>query len=492
MIRRVKWHSVSTRLSLILLGLTAGSLVGLGLVLDGSLRRFFVEDAKTQLTRSADVFREAASLTWGNAEMLQHLSSLTAKEGMMQTVIFDAEGQELIRGEDFHRAGVVELPADLIQNTLIDGPQAGQFQVPNDPAFPHWLYATAPVFLEQTEQPVGAIYLAMPLRQPREFARQLNNRVITIALIATGTSAIAALFLSRSITHPLFLLRSQAMKLRAGDYAARSQIRGKDELAELGTLLNDMAARLTQTLQSLQEQEAARRELVANVSHDLRTPLASLRLEIEAVLDGLVTGEQAQEYLQRANRETDFLTQLVEQLLFLAEAEAGTLQIESRAASAVAIAQECLSRMEPTAARAGTALHLTAAENLPKVWVDPALIGAVVLSLLDNAVKYAPSDKGIVVEVRSPVTDEGAGYVPLVVRDHGPGMAPAVLEQVTTRFYRANKARPKGSLGLGMAIAQQVSTLQNAILQIQSEPGEGTRITLLLPVYSSQKRDTDV
>ncbi|MGD1859217.1 MAG: ATP-binding protein [Leptolyngbyaceae cyanobacterium] len=485
----MKWHSVSTRLSLILLGLTAGSLVGLGLVLDSSLRRFFVEDARMQLTRSADVFREAASLTWSDAEMLQHLSSLTAQEGMVQTLIFDAEGQERIRGEDFHGAGIVELPADLIQNTLADGPQAGQFQVPNDSTFPQWLYATAPVFLEETRQPVGAIYVAMPLRQPRAFARQVNNRVITIAVIATGTSAIAALFLSRSITHPLFLLRSQAMKLRTGDYTARSEIRGKDELAELGTLLNDMAARLAQTLQSLQEQEAARRELVANVSHDLRTPLASLRLEIEAVLDGLVTGEQAREYLQRANRETDFLTQLVEQLLFLAEAEAGTLQMESRAASAVAIAQECLSRMEPTAALARIALHLTAAKNLPKVWVDPALIGAVVLNLLDNAVKYAPSDEGIVVEVRSPVTHQGARYVPLVVRDHGPGMEPAVLEQVTQRFYRANKARPKGGLGLGMAIAQQVCTMQNAILQIQSESGKGTCITLLLPVDTVQEGD---
>ncbi|MGD1859215.1 MAG: sensor histidine kinase [Leptolyngbyaceae cyanobacterium] len=78
-----------------------------------------------------------------------------------------------------------------------------------------------------------------------------------------------------------------------------------------------------------------------------------------------------------------------------------------------------------------------------------------------------------------------------MVRDHGPGMEPAVLEQITKRFYPANKARPKGSLGLGMAIAQQVCTMQNAILQIHSEPGEGTCITLLLPVDTSQEGDMD-
>ena len=491
MMRMVKWHSVSTRLSLILLGLTAGSLLGLGLVLDISLKRYFVKDAKMRLTRSADVFREAASLTWDSPEMLQHLSSLTAKEGMLQTVIFDANGQERIRGEDFHGAGVVELPAGLIRNTLTNGPQSGQFRVP-DSTYPWWLYATAPVYLEEGVQPIGAIYLAMPLRQPRAFAQQVNNRVITIAVVATGVSAIAVLFLSRSITHPLFLLRKQAMRLRAGDYSARSQISGKDELAELGTLLNDMAARLSQTLRSLQEQEAARRELVANVSHDLRTPLASLRLEIEAVLDGVVVGAQAQEYLQRASRETDFLTKLVEQLLFLAEADAGTLQMESQAVSAVAIAQECLSRIEPTAARANTPLHLNAAENLPKVWVDPALIGAVVLNLLDNAVKYAPSAEGIVVEVRPPITYEGTAYISLVVRDYGPGMEPAVLEQVTKRFYRASKARPKGGLGLGMAIAHQVCKMQNALLQTESIPAQGTSITILLPVYIIPKKDQNL
>ncbi|MEO0409271.1 MAG: HAMP domain-containing sensor histidine kinase [Cyanobacteria bacterium P01_A01_bin.135] len=481
----VKWHSVSTRLSLILLGLTAGSLLGLGLVLDRSLKRFFVDDAKLQLTRTADVFREAASLTWNDAEMLQHLSSLTAKEGLLQTIIFDADGQERLRGEDFHGAGVVELPADLIGNTLAIGPQSGQFRVPDDPTYPWWLYATAPVYLGESTQPAGAIYVAMPLRQPRAFAQQVNNRVITIAVIATGTSAIAALFLSRSITQPLSLLRRQAMRLRAGDYDARSQIHGKDELAELGTLLNEMAARLAQTLRSLQEQETSRRELVANVSHDLRTPLASLRLEIEAVLDGLVVGAQAEEYLQRANRETDFLTKLVEQLLFLAEADAGTLQMEPQAVSATAIAQECLSRIEPMAVRAKTMLHLNAAEGLPKVWVDPALIGAVVLNLLDNAVNYAPSDKGVVIEVRSPVTREDRPYVPLGVYDHGPGMEPAVLEQVTQRFYRASSARPRGSLGLGLAIAQQVCQMQGVILQIDSEPSGGTRITLLLPVHEA-------
>ena len=235
-------------------------------------------------------------------------------------------------------------------------------------------------------------------------------------------------------------------------------------MAQLSRLLNQMAARLSQTLQALQAQETARRELVANVSHDLRTPLAALRVELEAVLDGIVTGEKAQQYLRRACREIDFLSRLVDQLLLLAKADAGQLQVQPQAVSAVAIAQECLSRMELIAAQSALEICLNAEAALPQVWVDPKLTGQVVLNLLDNAVKYAPASEVINVNARSPITVEGKGYVPLEVRDRGPGIEPAILQRITERFYRASSARPKGGLGLGLAIAQQVCQLQNALL----------------------------
>ncbi|MEL6552789.1 MAG: HAMP domain-containing sensor histidine kinase [Cyanobacteria bacterium J06621_11] len=482
-------RSVSTRLGLILLGLTLGSLLGTALVLDWSLQRFFVQGAQTKLARFSRTFSAQVSPVWDETATVQSWTDLMAKQGLLQVVVFDAEGQERLRGEDVHNSGVVELPPGLIQSALTAGMQSGLFEVPGDSTYPWWLYAAEPIYPAEVQRPplvapIGVTYVAMPLRQPSQFATAVRHRVITTALVVTGVSAIAALLLSRSITQPLERLQQQAIQLKKGDYEARSNIKGKDELAALSNLLNELAIRLAKTLRSLKEQETSRRELVANVSHDLRTPLASLKIELEAMLDGVVVGRQAEEYLRRASRETDFLTQLVEQLLFLAQADAGALEVELRAVSAVAIAQECLSRIEPTAAQLGIRLYLKAEDNLSAVWVDPALIGQVVLNLLDNAVKYAPSEEGIYLAVRSPITFKDGRYIPLEVRDYGPGMDSNILEKVTERFYRASSARPKGSFGLGLAIARQICQMQNARLQIESQLNQGTTVRLLLPIQS--------
>ena len=481
----MKWRSVSIRLSLILLGLTLGSLFGLTLALDMALKRFFVQSAQMRLTRQAEAFATQVEPHWGQNAMVQQWSDLMAQQGALQVVVFNADSAERLRSEGVDRVGVVELPANLIGTTLMQGQQKGRFWVSSDPLYPWWLYGTAPIAQGALSEPVGAIYVAMPLRRPKQFAQQVKGMVIGMAAAAAGVSAVAAMLLSRSITHPLYRLQQQAAQLKAGNYEARSQIKGQDELAQLSRLLNQMAARLSQTLQALQAQETARRELVANVSHDLRTPLAALRVELEAVLDGIVTGKKAQQYLRRACREIDFLSRLVDQLLLLAKADAGQLQVQPQAVSAVAIAQECLSRMELIAAQSALEICLNAEAALPQVWVDPKLTGQVVLNLLDNAVKYAPASEVIDVNARSPITVEGKGYVPLEVRDRGPGIEPAILQRITERFYRASSARPKGGLGLGLAIAQQVCQLQNALLEIESQPTQGTTVRLLLPVQAS-------
>ena len=197
----------------------------------------------------------------------------------------------------------------------------------------------------------------------------------------TTVTVLAAWLLARSFTHPLERLHQQAKRLEAGDYATRSGIKGKGELAQLSHSLDEMAAKLSVTLEALKAQEISRRQLVANVSHDLRTPLASLRVELEAILDKVVSGEKARQYLLRACRETDYLARLVEQLLFLARADAGQLQVNRQAVSAVAIAQECLSRLELTARNARLHLELLATPDLPQVWIDPELTGQMVLNL---------------------------------------------------------------------------------------------------------------
>jgi signal transduction histidine kinase len=330
---------------------------------------------------------------------------------------------------------------------------------------------------------MGAVYIAVPLKRPKQFAQQVNGLVMGSALATVGVAAIAGLILSRSLTHPLQHLQQQTQKLKSGDYSVRSTLKGRDELAQLGYLLNEMAAKLSITLENLKFQESSRRELMANVSHDFRTPLANLRLNLDAVLDGVVQGNKARQFLQRGCREIDYLSRLVDQLLMLARADAGQLQVQPQAVSAVAIAQECLSRMALIANQADIELKLATASNLPKVWVDPKLTGQAILNVLDNAIKYG-CDGGLIRLQVLPVTERNQRqYIPILVQDWGKGMELEILRRSTERSYRGREERLEEGLGLGLAIAKQVCQLQGGGLHLHSEPNQGTTVILLLPVF---------
>lgn len=475
------WQSVSTRLIFTLLSLTLSSLIGLALILDTALTTFFVRDAQERLQRQARVLANQAGPQWNNQAVVSQWVGLSARQGQVQVLVFSPTIAIWVEGQGVPGVNKGTPPPELIRQTLSGSPQQGRFWVATDPQYPWWLYSTAPIRRAADSQVLGAVYVAMPLLRPKQFAQQVRGMVMGMAIASTTMATVAGLLLSGTLTRPLQQLHQQARRLEAGDYTARSTIKGKDELAQLGHLFDQMAEKLRETLEALQAQEAARQELVANISHDLRTPLASLRVELEAVLDGVVKGEKAHQYLQRACRETDYLAHLVEQLLVLARADAGRLQVHPQAVSAVAIAQECLSRMEPSATQAGLKLELCVVSQPPQVWVDPELTGQVVLNLLDNATKYAPESRVINLEILPTIEREQQSYVPLQVRDRGQGIHPEAVARITERFYRGDGARPRGGLGLGLAIAQHLCHLQGGTLQIDSHLEQGTVVTLLLP-----------
>jgi len=476
------WQSVSSRLTLTLLTLTLGSLVGLFLILDAALMRFFVQDAQASLTQQAHALATHTLIHWQNSQIIHQLAHLSSQQGRTQVMIFNTNGVARVMYQGVQDSRALSSPPGAIARTLAGTPQQERFPVTTDVNYPEWLYSTAPVRDPASNRIVGAVYVAMPLRRPKQFAQRVAGMVMGVASTAAAVAATAGLLLSRTIAHPLQVLQRQAQQLEAGNYSARSALKGNDELAHLSRLLDRMTEKLAQTLAALQERETAYRELVANVSHDLRTPLASLRLGLEAVIDRVVTGDRAQEYLIRACRETDYLSHLVEQLLLLAKADAGQLQLQPQAVSAVAIAQECIARIQPTALQAGIELEIDTAFELPNIWVDPALSGQVILNLLDNAIKYAGNMQRVCLKILPPVEQEGRSYVPIQVQDYGQGMTADVLEHVTKRFYRGDRARSRGGFGLGLAIAHQVCQLQGGLLDIESELNRGTIVTLLLPI----------
>ncbi|TBR58433.1 hypothetical protein B4U84_21185 [Westiellopsis prolifica IICB1] len=141
--------------------------------------------------------------------------------------------------------------------------------------------------------------------------------------------------------------------------------------------------------------------------------------------------------------------------------------------------------MQPSAMQAGIELKLSVATPIITIWVDPELTGQVILNLLDNAIKYSPNTNFIDVSILPPVQKNEHNYLPLQVQDFGQGMTPNMLGQVTERFYRGDNARPRGGLGLGLAIAHQVCQMQGGSLQIESKLRQGTTVTLFLPIAAA-------
>ncbi|MBW4671170.1 MAG: HAMP domain-containing histidine kinase [Cyanomargarita calcarea GSE-NOS-MK-12-04C] len=474
------WQSLSTRLTFTLLAVTLGSVTCLFIILDRALMQFFVKDAQATLSAQANVLANKTRTHWEDLRLVRQMAEITSQQGRVQVMIFDRVRNILLFSSGVQSNSSVKLSPDIISKTLAGVRQTGRLYIPKKNHFQWWLYSTAPIKNLKENQIVGVVYVAMPLKRPRRFADEVKWLVMVMAMLSAGVATAAGLILSRTLTNPLRILRYQAQQLEAGNYSTRSTLKGNDEVAQMGHILDQMAEKLMQTLTALRSQEKARQELVANISHDLRTPLTSLRLGLEAVIDGIATEDKAQEYIKRACRETDYLSYLVEQLLLLAQADAEQLLVQPQSVCALAIAQECISRMQPSAMQAGLELILSVRSKTTTVWVDPELTGQVIINLIDNAIKYAPESQAVRLNILQPIEKEQYQYIPLEIQDFGKGMTEDVLQRITERFYRGNNARPRGGLGLGLAIAYEVCEKQSGFLEVKSELEKGTIITLYL------------
>ena len=284
------------------------------------------------------------------------------------------------------------------------------------------------------------------------------------ALCALG----GALLLGRHLLRPLDQLRAASKRLAGGDLSARASESGPRELLELGAAFNEMAANLEQLFD-------ARRELVAWASHDLRTPLASLRAMVEALEDNVA---EPAEYLPAIRAQTDLLSQLVEDLFELARIDSGALALELRVASLGDLVDSCLESFEADARARGVRLESRlAADQL--VTVAPDKVQRVLLNLLANAVRHAAPDGAV-----SVVVEPDADHVVVAVEDDGEGLAPGAPQRMFERFWRDDESRTRasGGAGLGLAIAQGLVHAHGGTIWAENRQGGGARVAFTLPL----------
>ena len=329
-----------------------------------------------------------------------------------------------------------------------------------------------PSNLAQTGSPAG------------EFLTSVNQAISGSAIIAGIIALIIGTVLFFQITAPLRQLKKAAIAIAGGDLTQRVNIRSKDEFGELGNTFNQMAAALSNS-------ETQRQHLMADVAHELRTPLAAIQGTLEGMQDGLLPLDEEQ--LTALHAETTLLNRLIGDLRLLSLAETGQLKLELHETDPGNLIKQIAERAKIQSLQKHISIQTDIQDNLPKISIDADRVTQVLNNLIHNAMRYTP--EGGMMTVQASLR-AGSSFLEISVTDTGTGISQEDLPYVFDRFYRADKSRSRssGGSGLGLAIVKQLIEAHGGTVKAESpafqdgnEPGYGTKFSLFLPIQPPQK-----
>ncbi len=328
---------------------------------------------------------------------------------------------------------------------------------------------------------VGLVFLNVFVTARLMFTSQHDLTLAGILLLfAGGISLSFGYFLSASITESIRRVVAGAEAIADGDLSARVVVSGNDELAELASTFNRMAQQLQEADVRQRELETLRRDLIGWVSHDLRTPLTSIRVMVEALADGIVQEpEMVQRYLHTTQRDIRNLSALIDDLFELSQLDAGGLQFEVAPHSLRDLISDTLESLRTLAQQKGIELIGSVAQGVDPVAIAPEKIGRVLTNLISNAVRHTAAGGTITVKAWREIE---SGLVRVDVRDTGEGILPADLPHIFERFYRGEKSRSRatGGAGLGLAIAKGIIEAHGGHVWVQSQVGKGSTFSFTL------------
>ena len=335
---------------------------------------------------------------------------------------------------------------------------------------------------EEGQPPVTlAVVYAAPMVHLDQQVREAGVFIAAASLLLLVITGLLALIGIRRGLWPLQELATQASRVSANQFKLQVP-EDAEQIAELRPLTESM----TTMLARLERSFAQQREFMGNAAHELKTPVAVLKSTLQSLLHRPRSQEEYREGLEQGLEDLERLEQLLQWMLRLARAEQwahGALRRDLQVINLAATCEEALERIRPLAESRGTPLRLTT--NGPVLLrADPEDLQLVWVNLLENAVRYSP--EGSAVEVT--VSSRNGGPAQVVFEDHGVGIPQADLPHIFERFYRGERSRARvtGGFGLGLAIAKALVEAYGGQISVESEPGEGTRMTVELPAASGQ------
>jgi signal transduction histidine kinase len=287
-------------------------------------------------------------------------------------------------------------------------------------------------------------------------------------LLALGTALLVWLligvYFTYSLSQPLLQIMQATRQMAAGDYGVRVHGRGQGEIARLAASFNTMAERVQQANQVL-------KDFVANVSHDLRTPLTMITGYSQALLDGTAGPDESEGAAAVIHDEALKMQRLVEDLLQLTRLESGLMSLHRQPVTLRPFVEQLVDRVQQVKGTAGVDIRNEVLETVPPVDIDPVQMERALRNLVDNALQHTPP--GGTVTIRAEQVRRG--WVEIAVSDTGQGIAPQDLPRVFERFYRSDRSRgrERGNAGLGLAIVREIVEAHGGSIAVESEPGKG-------------------
>jgi two-component system OmpR family sensor kinase len=317
-----------------------------------------------------------------------------------------------------------------------------------------------------SSDPAAEPYVAPFLR----LSTSINRSLLLGGSVAIGIALLLTFVLSRRMTSPIGVLAKTARRLGRGDLSQRVQLQGEGEVAALAQAFNSMAV-------DLEHAEQLRRNMVADVAHELRTPLSNIQGYLEAIRDRVIKPDAAT--IRSLSEETALLSRLVNELQELSLAEAGELKLVYQAEDVAKLVKQAVIPWQPKVAAKEISLSLDLPDNLPLVNIDWQRINQVLNNLLENAVAH--THKGGTINVAAITRSD---WVEVSVSDTGEGIPAEDLPHIFERFYRVDKSRARatGGSGLGLTIARRLVEAHGGKITVQSELGKGSRFSFTLPI----------
>ncbi|MHC1785954.1 MAG: ATP-binding protein [Christensenellales bacterium] len=400
-----------------------------------------------------------------------------------RVLVLDGDGK--VQADSFHEATGTRLQypevasillsgmtADYGVHSLKTGDQIQTERILRTAGSDEWVsYCTAGMV--QSSKVIGVMLLVTSVKEIMSSLSTLQDNMVLIFAVVAVVAILSGMIFSSVITRPIVTLTAVIRQMSKGEFAARVPEKGSGELKHLASAFNSMSERL-ETL------DKSRNEFVSNASHELKTPLATMKIMIESLIyQPDMQPALRTEFLSDVNAEINRLSAIVSDLLTLVQADARTMKLQREKLSLAAIVKETVHRLLPMAEKRGQTISMQLLDS-GDMYADKSKLRQVVYNLLDNAVKYTQEGGQIVMIVQRSGKD-----AVLTVQDDGPGIKAENLPHIFDRFYRVDKARSRetGGTGLGLSIVKQLVALHGGSIRVVSEEGKGSQFIVDLPLH---------